>query len=226
MQPDDDQVEYVRKSWRRYAGAVDAMVIAEEAEDFQAVGIRCRETLLALVPENMDEPWVLVSGERPQAANAKAWFGIFATSLTANSKPRAYLKVLGEKTWDLSVWLQHYVDASEVDAEITLGATREFLRLFTLLRVRHGHVDGKRCPRCDSYQVVKESGELVEQAGRFGTFLHDECVACGWKSAEEFDEWPLERLQRLIDYKSGKSSPPRKSMEDLEVSDSGDSPQE
>jgi hypothetical protein len=122
VQPAEEQNEHVGKSWRRYAGAVEAMVTAEEAEDFQAVGIRCRESLLALVRDNIDAPWVRVHGEKPQVANAKAWLGIFANSLTANSKPRAYLKSLGEKTWDLTVWLQHYVDASEVDAEIVLGA--------------------------------------------------------------------------------------------------------
>lgn len=85
---------------------------------------------------------------------------IFANSLTANSKPRAYLKALGENTWDLAVWLQHYVDASELDAEIVLGATQALLRAFTLMRVRHGQPTSGRCPSCDSYQVVEESSEL------------------------------------------------------------------
>lgn len=40
--PDKDEIEQVDKPWRRYAAAVEAMVAAEEAEDFQAVGIRCR----------------------------------------------------------------------------------------------------------------------------------------------------------------------------------------
>lgn len=219
VQPDDDQTEYVSKPWRRYAGAVEAMVHAEEAEDFQAVGIRCREVLLALVREYMNADWVRVNGERPQEANAKAWLGAFANSLTANSKPRAYLKAIAEKTWDLAVWLQHYVDASELDAEIVLGATQQLLRIFTLLLVRHNQPAMERCPNCDSYQVVEESGELVELDGRFGTYSHDECVQCGWKSEPEFDPWSREQLQRLIDYKTGAWSPPKKSMEDLEVGD-------
>jgi hypothetical protein len=216
VQADEDQIEHVGKAWRRYAGAVDAMVTAEEAEDFQAVGIRCREVLLALVREYMNAGWVHCQGERPQVANVKAWFELFVNSLTANSRPRAYLKALAEKTWDLTVWLQHHVDASELDAEVVLGATQQLLRAFTLLRVRHDQAVAERCPSCDSYQVVEESSELVERDGHFGTLLHDECVSCGWKSEQKFDRWPPDRLKRLIDYKTGAWSPPKRSMEELE----------
>ena len=207
VQPDEDQTEHVGKPWRRYARAVDAMVEAEEAEDFQAVGIHCREVLLALVREYMDADWVHVEGERPQKANAKAWLGIFANSLTANSQPRAYLKALAEKTWDLTVWLQHYVHASELDAEIVLAATQQLLRVFTLLRVRHDRPAEERCPNCDSYQVVEESSELIERGGHFGTLLHEECVSCGWKSEPSFDQWAPDRLKRLIEYKTGVWNP-------------------
>ncbi|MEV7413474.1 hypothetical protein AB0O04_37355 [Streptomyces althioticus] len=220
VQPDEEQVEVVGKPWRRYAGAVEALATAEEAEDFQAVGIRCRESLLALVRDNIGASWVRVHEDKPpQAANAKAWFGIFANSLTGNSKPRTYFKSLGERTWDLAVWLQHYVDASEIDAEIVLGATREVLRTFALLHADYSQPVEQRCPECDSYQVVKESSEVIEKDGAFGTLLHDECAACGWRSEQSFDEWPRERLRRLIDYKTGAWSPPRRSMEDLEVRD-------
>ncbi|WP_159025305.1 hypothetical protein [Streptomyces pluripotens] len=219
VQPDEEQVETVGKPWRRYAGAVEALATAEEAEDFQAVGIRCRESLLALVRDNIEASWVRVHGEQPQVANAKAWFAIFANSLSANSKPRAYFKSLGERTWDLAVWLQHYVDASAIDAEIVLGATQEVLRTFALLQVDYSQPVEQRCPKCDSYQVVEESSKVIEKEGAFGTLLHDECTSCGWRSEQSFDEWPRERLQRLIDYKTGAWSPPRKSMEDLEVRD-------
>lgn len=222
VQPDKDEIEQVGKPWRRYADAVEAMVAAEEAEDFQAVGIRCREVMLALVREHMDSDWVHVEGERPQKANAKAWMRIFANSLTANSKPRAYLKALGENTWDLAVWLQHYVDASELDAEIVLGATQGLLKAFTLMRVRHGQPASGRCPNCDSYQVVEESSELIERRGHFGTLLHDECVACGWKSEPRFDQWPRDRLKRLIDYAADTWSPPKREIEDLEVRETGE----
>ncbi|GAA3460848.1 hypothetical protein ACFFSW_33495 [Saccharothrix longispora] len=225
MEPDEEQVKHAGRAWRRYVGAVDAMATAEEAEDFQAVGIRCREVLLALVRDHMDASWVRIPGERPQDANAKEWLKIFANSLTATTRLRRYLTAIAEKTWDLTVWLQHYVDATELDAEIVLGATQQLLKTFTLLRVSHEQAGGQRCPECDSYQVVEESSELVERNGHFGTLLHDECVTCGWKSDEKFEQWPRERLQRLIDYATGTWSPPKKSMDDLEVKEEQDDPQ-
>ncbi len=38
----------LRSTWRRWETATDALDLAREAEDFQAVGMRCRETLVSL----------------------------------------------------------------------------------------------------------------------------------------------------------------------------------
>ncbi|WIV59054.1 hypothetical protein [Amycolatopsis nalaikhensis] len=217
VQPNEEQTEHVGRSWRRYIGAVEAMATAEEAEDFQAVGIRCREVLLALVRDYTDADWVQQPEERPKDASAKQWFEIFSRSLTKKSKLRSYMKTLAEKTWDMTVWLQHYVDATESDAEIVLEATQQILKIFTLLRIRVENPDEQRCPNCDSYQLAEESSGLVEHEGKFGTFLYDECSSCGWKSDQEFDPWPPDRIQRLIDYASGTWNPPKKELEDFEV---------
>jgi hypothetical protein len=54
---------------------------------------------------------------------------LLAESL-AEGRLRAYLKALSDKTWDLSVWLQHYADATPWDAELTVDATAHVLGAF------------------------------------------------------------------------------------------------
>jgi hypothetical protein len=207
-EPSEEQAEHVSRPWRRYAKATDAMAHAEEAEDYQALGIQCREALLALAREHMDAPWVTAPSEKPKAADFKGWLGIYAASLTTG-RWRAYLGSLADKTWDLAVWLQHYADATEWDAELVLDATAHLLNVFTLTLVRQERGEMSRCPSCDSYRLM-EDGDVEERAGRFGYLAHDVCLACGWTSEPEFTEYSDEHLQRLRDLVAERSRLPRK----------------
>ncbi len=80
-EPDELQAEYVSKSWRQFMRAVDAMAEAEEAEDYQAVGMRRREAILTLAREHQDAEWVRVPDDRPKAGDVD-WLRIYADSLT------------------------------------------------------------------------------------------------------------------------------------------------
>src|SRR5260370_2859792 len=44
--PDDAQKARLTPAWRRWEHAADTLDTAQEAEDFQAVGVRCRECLI------------------------------------------------------------------------------------------------------------------------------------------------------------------------------------
>jgi len=81
-EPDEIHTEYVSRPWRRFRRAVEAMDDAEEAEDYQAVGMRCREALITLGTEHQDAEWVRLPAERPMASDAKQWLRIYADSLT------------------------------------------------------------------------------------------------------------------------------------------------
>jgi hypothetical protein len=198
VEPDEEQAEYISRAWRRYAKAADAMSEAEEAEDFQAVGIRCREALLTLGREYVDAAWVRIPPERPKVADFKGWLAIYVDSLTAG-KLNTYLRNLADKTWDLTVWLQHYTDATEWDAQLVLDATGHMLNTFTLAIVRYERGAMRHCPKCDSYRLT-EDGDLEEQGGHFGFVSYDVCLACSWTSEPRFEQWSRERLQRLLDY--------------------------
>ncbi|HEX5116037.1 MAG TPA: hypothetical protein VFW65_12635 [Pseudonocardiaceae bacterium] len=218
VEPTEDQAEYVSKPWRRFARAQEAMNDAAEVEDYQSVGMRCREALIALAKENTDADWVRPPEERPQGSNVKEWMRIYADSLTVD-RPRAYIRALAEKTWDLTNWLQHYSGATELDAQLVLDATGHLLNTFTLLRIRRENESPGQCPECDSRQLMEDSSGLIERDGHFGSEQWDVCLACGWMSDHRYEQWSRDRLQRYVDYQTGAWSPPKKTMGELEVPD-------
>lgn len=193
-----DDGDRVTGAWRRFAKAVEAMNDAQEAEDFQAVGIRCREALLAHVRETAESEWLTESGEKPKLADFKGWMDLHAEALLS-SRPRRYFKALAEKVWDLTVWLQHFADATEWDAEMVLDATAHFLNTFSLSVLRFDSGESRRCPGCGSYRVTQD-GELQETKDQIGWWSQDVCSACGWRGAENFEPFTADHLQRLSDY--------------------------
>lgn len=161
-------------AWRKFEQAVDAFNTADEAEGFQAVGVRCREALIALgrhiagdVPEEELQ-------ERPKASNFKAWADLGAERL-AQGRLRAYLKSAADKSWDLVVWLQHYDEATPWDAELTLDATSHALGMFGNAMHRRDLSAPPRCPRCASYRVESDLGFDVQD----NPSVHWEENVCG-----------------------------------------------
>jgi hypothetical protein len=183
MDMEEEREEHVAGSWRRYQQAIDAMDSATEAADYQAIGIRCREALLALVHEHADADWIGEVPDPPQRANFKAWGNIFAERL-ARDDLRAYAKALVDKTWGLAVWLQHYDDATPWDAEIVVDATADLLGVFGMLLHRQEKGPPARCPRCGSYGLdedVQTGHEPTEEM-----INATACRACDWRSEETF----------------------------------------
>jgi len=218
-EPDELQAEYVNRPWRLFMSAVDAMGEAEEAEDYQAVGMRCREALVTLAREHQDAEWVRVPDERPLVGDAKVWLRIYADSLTTG-RPRDYMSALADRTWALANWQTHYTESTEWDAQLVLDATARFLNTFALLRVRYEQGSAERCPECGSYQLMEDfDEELTLAEGRVGRFFWNVCLSCRWQSEKEFDNWSAERLRRMADYIDGKWSPPKRSMEELDPGD-------
>jgi hypothetical protein len=182
---DAEEEEHISTSWRRYRQAVLAMNEAAEAEDYQAVGIKCRDTLLALAKSQVDAEWLGEVTDPPKAADFKSWANIFAEHL-AEGRMRAYVKGLVDKTWDLTVWLQHCSSATEYDADIVLDATAHLLGAFGKLIRRHESGEPERCPRCDSYKL---DDDIQQDDSRKGFFESAVCGACGWRSEAVFTSW-------------------------------------
>jgi len=207
----DDRREHAEGAWRRYAAAVEAMDTANDAEDFQAVGMKCREALLALARENHKAPWVGEVADPPKGDDLKGWMAVFAAKLLPDRRQRAYLKDVTEKTWDLAVGLQHNANATPWDAELTLGAVQHLLSSFMLARIKHEYGAPPRCTRCGSYRLV-EQGEVDVADEEEGYASWTTCPACDWESERHFEpfrDW-RERVGLNLDkyLESGRDAAP------------------
>ena len=182
---EEEYEEHVSAAWRRFRQALDAMNDASESEDFQAVGIKCRDALIALGKIHKGAPWVGDVPEPPKAADFRGWGNIFAERL-AEDRLRSYLKSLVDKTWDLTVWLQHCTNATPIDADIVLEATSHLLGTFGKLIHRLEVGEPERCPCCESYRLEED---IQQDDARKGFWESTICEACGWSSEATFTPW-------------------------------------
>lgn len=158
VEVDEDVEEQVDVAWRKYRQAVDAFNDADEAEAFQAVGVRCREAHIALARRIAGQIPEAEMPDRPKASDFKGWAEAGAERFAEQRRLRAYLKTISEKSWDMTVWLQHFEEATPWDAELVLDATSHLLSMYGLAMHRHEQGPLNRCPRCGSYRVEWDGG--------------------------------------------------------------------
>jgi predicted RNA-binding Zn-ribbon protein involved in translation (DUF1610 family) len=169
--------------WRRWEQAVEALDQAEEAEDFQSVGMRCRECLLELA-RVAAHPDMLISGEAaPKKGDFMQWSGIIARAISPGStgeEARSYLKASSKATWQLVNWLTHARNASRVHGQVSVDATYGVLSACSAFLVRAKTNVPDRCPNCSSYQI----GVDYRPASRRGRQLraYSVCSRCGWEA--------------------------------------------
>jgi hypothetical protein len=143
-------------SWRRWQQAFEAYESGDEAEAFQAVGMRLRECLVSFLEETTSSELVPADEEQPKAADFKGWTELVANALAAGesaAKLRSYLKKTAVETWDYVNWLTHARNAVRIDAEIGLKTVEHLLGMFTAARLRL-RVTNQRCDACGSYEIL------------------------------------------------------------------------
>jgi hypothetical protein len=143
-------------SWRRWQQAFEAYDSGDEAENFQAVGMRLRECLLSFIGETCSDELVHERQVHPKAADFKGWIDLLANQLAPGDSAcrlRSYLKKTAGETWDLTNWLTHAKSAIRLDAEIVLKAVEHVLGAFTAARMRFERLP-RRCEACGSYGVI------------------------------------------------------------------------
>jgi hypothetical protein len=152
-------------SWRRWQQAFEAYDSGDEAETFQAVGVRLRECLVSFVGETRSDELVPDGTQRPKKADFRGWSELLANHLAAGAgaaKLRSYLKQMAEETWSYVNWLTHAKNTVRMDAEIGLKVVEHLLGTFTAARMRMNMAAGARCEGCGSYQVVSGVCERCE----------------------------------------------------------------
>jgi hypothetical protein len=165
--------------WRRWEEAAESYDTAEEAEDFQAVGMKCRESLIQFVRSLAKPGMVPEGGEAPKRADVVGWSELIANTIAGgagNDYIRGHLKAIAKSAWQLANWLTHANGATRSDAEFVLDATHNVIAAFGTAVMRHESGSPERCPECGSYSIeVGFNPDLMPRP------YVSECGKCGWQ---------------------------------------------
>lgn len=152
-----DDEDHLERAWRRYTRAYESLDYARETEDFQAIGMRCREILLALSKELAERGVFDISSPDLQAGNFLEWSKRAAEELlpgSGNERLRRHFRDSCKNGWNLVSWLTHYQSANHFHADYALLATSFVLSAVSSLSIRSHLEPPETCPNCGSYQVA------------------------------------------------------------------------
>jgi hypothetical protein len=185
----DSRLERTRRQWEQ---AAEAQNEADEAEEFQAVGMRCRETLVSFAHGMASDTLVPEGEQAPQASNFLRWSELIANAVAPgehSKRLRGYLKAIAKETWEYASWLTHAKNATRFDGQMAVSATAHFLGVFETAIARQESGLPDRCPECGSYRVDYHEF-LDEEDDEFVRVRL--CEACDW--SEEYERQPLGHL--------------------------------
>lgn len=181
------ELELLLITSRKLVQAGEKLDAADETEDFQAVGMLCREALTTFVREILDTGVFDEMDDKPKAGDFPAWSERMIGEIAAGGPQehvRGYLKASTGKAWKLVNWLTHAKNATRNDAELALSATEHAVESLTDLVLRELSAAPEQCGRCKSYRITVtfrpdegENGEYVAQ-----------CDACGAEKRRVVEE--------------------------------------
>lgn len=174
-----EQRDRLAVAWRKWEQAADAFGLANEAEEFQVVGMRCRESLIAMARDISNDSMVPDGQDIPKAADFVLWSDLIANTIARGSGSeyvRGYLKACAKSTWKMANWLTHATSAVRFDGRMTLDATQSILAAFGIALLRYERDAPEQCPKCASYRMdTVYRPELDPEREYFAL-----CESCGW----------------------------------------------
>jgi hypothetical protein len=178
----DLQVEPLVACWRAMEDAKAELDRAQEVEDFQAIGVRCRESLLTLIHVAQDCIEVAQGTERPKRSDFLAWSKLLADTLLpgpSGKDRRGLLKSLSEAAWGFTNWLTHAREAVFNDAQAAFDTTEHAMSLLTSALIRHVRGVPDRCPACGSSRLSPERAFDPDAPDDF--YERPACQKCSWR---------------------------------------------
>ena len=177
----DLPIEPFAEAYRHLGEASDAVAQAGEVADYQAIGVRCREALLAFADAGQTVlPWTSTE-PAPKRADLKAWADhICSVALAgASHKDRRHLfKTLLDNAWQFANWLTHAKGTHWHDAEAAVAVTENAISLCTSAVIVHLRGVPYECPACGSHRLSPERG--FEASMPDVEWERPTCDKCGW----------------------------------------------
>ena len=174
-------IEPFAESYRYLEEASGALRQAEEVADYQAIGVRCREALLAFATAAQTVlPWT-GDGEAPKKADMKGWIDHICSVTMPGStheNRRHLFKALLESAWKFTNWLTHSKGSKWHDAEAGVSTTENAISLATSTVIRHLRGVPDDCPACGSHRLSPQRGHRDDAPDV--EWERPTCDKCGW----------------------------------------------
>jgi hypothetical protein len=152
---------------------------AVEAEDYQAVGMLLRESLISLVGALRRRTEIPIDVDRPQDSNFISWTEILTNKLCAggsNKALRQHLKNMAKETWQLVNWLTHDRNANKTASSIAIHSCQMVLGHFIQILQRDRTDKTNECPVCKSRDVRTHFDINIPPDGDY----YISCGVCDW----------------------------------------------
>jgi hypothetical protein len=165
-------IEQWNSANRRLSQAKENIQLANIAEQFQNIGLLCRDALADLAQSTYDseEHPNLPDDETKIGVNdAKRMFGAYLQSVLGGSSYKEK-RVYGGAAFDLANQLQHRKNATLLDAEVCLEATESIFRLITILENRkqpHRKIEKLMYDILLDLRIELQKDPLVREFGLF-----------------------------------------------------------
>lgn len=136
----EDAHDQINQLMNRLAGVRITLFKASKAEDFQSVGMKCRECLLLLVKIFAQTQMVPKGQEIPQRGNFIGWCDFIVNCFApgaSNHQLRSYLKGVSKEAWQLANWLTHAQNSNRFHGNLVTEATENVLLSFIMASANH-----------------------------------------------------------------------------------------
>lgn len=154
---------------------------AVEAEDYQAVGMLLRESLISLIGALRRRTQLPEDVSKPQDSNFKDWTVVLMNQLCgggSNKELRQHLKNTAQETWQLVNWLTHARNANKTASSIALHSCHMTTEHFIQILERNRTDKTELCPVCKSRNIRTHFDITIPPDGDF----YMSCGACKWTS--------------------------------------------
>jgi hypothetical protein len=152
---------------------------AVEVEDYQAVGMLLRESLISLVGAARRRIELPAELERPQDANFLGWSDLLMNELCgggSNKELRLHLKNTAKETWQLVNWLTHSRSASRTASTIAIHSTQTVIGHFIQVLEPERTDKTDQCPLCKSRDIRTYFDISIPPDGAY----YVSCGVCEW----------------------------------------------
>lgn len=181
--------EIAPQLFRKLKSVAALIDIATEIEDFQAIGVQCREILIEL-GNHIYQPVMAGNEDQPQASNFKRKADLFVQFYlkgAENSDYRSIIKKLTEATWDYANKITHSRSATFYEASTCVTLCISLIGVYeNILQKVFDPLSQYCCSSCKSKKLSIVGDDSDENGMVQKLYLH--CEECGATTEVVFEK--------------------------------------